>query len=236
MVVPALNEAACLPRFFANLEQTLRATRTPCEIILVDDGSTDHTRQLMNAWAADHPGAQVVTHARPRGFGAAIRSGFMAARGDALTWLPADGENSLADTLKQLPLLTEHAIIIPVIGNREIRPRVRRLISSVYRAIINAAFGLRLNNVSGNLLLRRSVFTSLSVHADGFFFSTELLVKAVSSGAHHYELPIMLAARTGGRSKALSWRSLRAVTRDFCRLLIEVRFKRSTPTGAAHRQ
>src|SRR5688572_31349454 len=88
IVVPAYNEQGAV---VATLERALEAARGldvgPVEVILVDDGSTDKTAEL----AAGVPGVRVLRHERNRGYGAAIKTGFAAAKGSWLGFLDADG-------------------------------------------------------------------------------------------------------------------------------------------------
>ena len=90
-----------------------------CEIVLVDDGSTDGTGGAMDAVAARHVALRVVRHERNRGLGAALRTGFAHCHGSVVTWIPGDGQFDLADVLAGLDHFPQRDVVVALRRGRK---------------------------------------------------------------------------------------------------------------------
>jgi len=98
--------------------------------------------------------------------------------------------------------------IIPFIFNAEVRSKGRRLLSSIYRFVINTSFGLNLNYTNGTVIYRRSVLNTVKLNSFGFFYQAELLIKLIRNGYLYAEVPCSLSTRAVGSSKATTFFSL----------------------------
>ncbi len=227
IVVPALNEEENFKQASESMLADLGTAGIDWEIIIVDDGSTDATGKMADELARKMgPRVKVIHHAKPMGIGASIRDGVKAAAKDAVTWLPGDGENDPAEVFKYLPLIEHVDCINPFVINKDVRSRSRQRISGLFTTIINISFGTRFNYTNGNVIYRRKVFEAVRQESTGFFFQTECLVKASRAGFTIAEVPIRIRVRAGGESKALTFRSLKSVARDYLRLVAAVYFQR----------
>ncbi len=117
-------------------------------------------------------------------------------------------------------------IIIPFIHNIEVRHKGRRIISSIYRFIINISFGTNLNYTNGTVFYRRCILDDLCLNSFGFFYQTELLVKLIRKGYLFSEVPNLLSSRIGGQSKATTLSSLIRLTGNYLKLFYEIHIKR----------
>jgi hypothetical protein len=143
------------------------------------------------------------------------------ARGDAVVWFPADNENDPSEILRYFSLLGEVDIVLPFIFNKEVRPLFRHILSYVYRFIINVTFLSSFNYTNGTSLYRRKVLLELKHRSPGFFFQTDILVRAVKRGYLFAEVPCKLRARNKGMSKAISLKSLLSVMKGYLRLAFD---------------
>lgn len=222
-VLPAYNEAAAIADTLAGLRAVLVRLGVPFEIVVVDDGSADETGAL----AARTPAVRVVRHARNLGYGAALRSGFAAARHDWVFLMDADGQFDP----EELPRFIEAARAADfVVGYRVARadPGHRALFARAWAALMGLLLGVRVRDVDCAFkLMRRSYLTAIPLEAGGAFLSAELLAKAVRAGARIIEQPVRHLPRRGGRSTGASPRVLLRAIYELARLWRRVhRFQR----------
>jgi glycosyltransferase involved in cell wall biosynthesis len=120
LVIPCYNEAANLPLL---LERGQEVARQPnCELILVDNGSTDNSTDVLSKLLPDYPGCRSIRVEKNQGYGFGILSGLRAATGDVLGWTHADMQTDPQDALRGLALFEQHGPNIFVKGRRYGRP------------------------------------------------------------------------------------------------------------------
>ena len=182
VVVPALNEERNLREAVTGLIKALQAEDIDWELILVNDGSTDGTASVIADLASVEPRIKVIQHDRPRGIGYSFRQGIGLSTKEAITLFSGDGENDAREIIKYLPLLQHVDMVIPFVHNKSIRSWGRRVLSTFYLWAINISFGVTFNYTNGNVIYRRRVFEVVKTKANGFFFQTECLIKAIRAG------------------------------------------------------
>ena len=224
VVMPALNEETNIEKAILETLAAFKTLSIHGEIVLMNDGSRDRTGEIGEALARKFPNIRVIHHSAPKGIGGSFWEGAHAAQGDVVLLLPGDGECVPEDSLRYMPLLNEVDIVIPFIYNVGVRDRSRRWISRLYKAVINLSFALLLNYMNGTVVYRRSVLLTLDLQSRGFFYQTELLIKAIRRGYLYAEVPCALGVRGAGRSSALTWRSFFKLSRDYLRTMKSVYF------------
>ena len=221
-IMPSLNEETNLPAAVTNVIASCERLGIRGEIVIVNDGSTDTTGKIADALSSKHAFVQVVHHASPQGIGASFWDGVRVARGEVVVMIPGDGENDAAEILRYLQLMAQVDMVIPYVFNKEVRSGARRLLSNLYRGIINITFGMTLNYMNGTVMYRKSILNGMELRAGGFFYQTELLIKCIRAGYLYAEVPYALLQRAAGRSKATSLKSLRNVMKAYLAILAEV--------------
>jgi glycosyltransferase involved in cell wall biosynthesis len=111
LVIPAYNEQENVEPLLARVEGALLRTGKPFEVIIVDDGSTDRTPQLLQEGMARLPWLRVLRMARNGGQSAAFEAGFEAARGDVIATIDADLQNDPEEIPRLLPLLDGYDMV-----------------------------------------------------------------------------------------------------------------------------
>ena len=224
VVMPALNEENNVELAITETLQAFAKLKINGEIVVINDGSKDRTGEILERLKRQNPEIQVIHHEQPHGIGGSFWEGAHAARGDVVTMLPGDGENDPIEILRYLPLMKEVDIIVPFVYNVEVRGANRRWVSRTYKAIINLSFGLLLNYMNGTVVYRKSVLQSLTLNSRGFFYQTELLIKAIRKGYLYAEVPYALGTRSSGRSTALTMKSFVKLSKDYLITVYSVYF------------
>src|SRR5436305_9050162 len=111
LILPAYNEAAGIAAAVAEADDALAAFCPDYEILVVDDGSTDGTAAAVEAVTRERPRVRLLRHPANRGYGAALRTGFTAARGERVAFTDADAQFDLADLQKLLDQSDDFPIV-----------------------------------------------------------------------------------------------------------------------------
>jgi glycosyltransferase involved in cell wall biosynthesis len=214
---PAHNEEGNLRELVAEALESLPTLADAFEIVIVDDGSRDATPRLADELTADHPGVvRAVHHPTNLGYGAALRSGFAAARHDLIAFTDGDRQFRVADLGRLTARLAEADAPDVVVGYRIRRadPLVRTAYARAYRLANRIFFGLRVRDVDcACKLFRRPALDGINTESGGAFFSAELLIKLQASGRRVAEVGVPHHARTvgspTGARPSVIWRAVR---------------------------
>lgn len=244
VVMPCLNEQNNVSSAILRTLAAFDRHGIEGEIVVINDGSTDGTADVVRNLAGCHPNVRLIEHPRPMGIGASFWDGVRNARNDFVTMFPGDDENDPDDALLCYYLTRDVDIIVPFIHNVEVRSISRRLISSLYRFIINITFGMNLNYTNGTVVYNRAILDGVTLKSNGFLYQAELLIKLIRAGYLYAETPHFLSRRSSGKTKALTFKSFLQVTRGYLSLIWEVHVLRRTgfadvpldPSSAAYRR
>jgi glycosyltransferase involved in cell wall biosynthesis len=191
------------------------------EVLAVDDGSTDRTRQLGETAAAADPRVRIF-HQENRGYGGALRAGFDNARGELIGFSDGDLQFDLREMSRLLDRLAdERKPVDVVIGYRMQRrdPLHRIFIAKTYNAIVSVLFGLRVRDIDCAMkLFRREVFDGLPLTTDSPFLSAELLIKLRARGERMAQVGVTHYPRAAGTNTGASFRKILRTFRDIGRL------------------
>lgn len=215
LVIPAFNESAVIARAIAEAEAALSPHFPRFEIVVVDDGSADGTAAEVRRALPDAPHTRLLRHEANRGYGAALRTGFEAARFELVAFTDADCQFDLTDLARLAPLAAEAPVVVGYRADRK-DPWRRRFLSRGYNVLARALLGTRVRDVDCALkVFRRAVLPGMMPASRGFFVNTEMLTRARQLGLGVAELPVTHRPRAGGESKV----SLREVPRTARTLL-----------------
>lgn len=215
LVLPAYNEAAVIAQAVGEAEAALGRLFEDYEVLVVDDGSVDETASVVAGLLPTAPHTRLLRHGVNRGYGAALRTGFEAARFPLVAFTDADCQFDLLDLGRLAALTTEYPIAV---GYRHARqdPWRRRFLSRGFNLLTRTLCGTGVRDVDCALkVFRREVLAHILPDSRGFFVNTEMLTRARLRGYAVTERPVTHRPRAGGESKV----SVREVPRVFRTLL-----------------
>lgn len=227
IIMPALNEEENIQVAINNTLNALEDYKINGEIIVVNDGSTDKTEELLDNIIKRDNRVGIIKHTIPQGIGASFWDGVDNAKGDIVTWIPGDNENDPWEIFRYYKLLEQVDMVIPFIFNKEVRPLLRNTLSFIYRFIINTTFAVNFNYTNGTVLFRKSILKELDCRSHSFFFQTDILIRTVKKGYLFAEVPYRLGLRRDGISKAVNFPSLIRVIKGYLRLVNDYYFKKN---------
>jgi glycosyltransferase involved in cell wall biosynthesis len=216
---PAHNEEANLEGLVGEALETLPTLADEFEIVIVNDGSRDATGRIADELTAAHPGVvRAVHHPTNLGYGAALLSGFQAARHEHVAFTDGDRQFKVADIGRLIERMAAADQPDVVVGFRIKRadPLVRTLYARAYRLANRIFFGLRVRDVDcACKLFRRSALEGVGVESSGAFFSAELLIKLQAAGRSVAEVGVPHYARTAGSPTGAKPSVVLRAVRDF---------------------
>jgi len=206
VIMPAYNEAGTI----AEIVRRVLAVKLPKELIIVDDGSTDGTREFLRQLPPDV--AIVVFHERNLGKGAAIRTGLEHVSGEIVIVQDADLEYDPNDYPALIRPIVEGTAQV-VYGSRQLRRDNPYSHLSFYLGgrllslIVNLLYGIHITDEpTCYKVFRRELLKGLNLQCRGFEFCPEVTAKVARRGIPIHEVPIRYSPRTLGQGKKISWK------------------------------
>jgi glycosyltransferase involved in cell wall biosynthesis len=201
VIFPAFNEAGNILWVLEEAVSVLGRHFSDYEIWVVDDGSSDGTSEAVIGFAKGNPTVRLLRHDRNRGMGTAVRTGIGVASKEWLFTSPADGQFDLAEIVHFVPHMAEGDFLV---GCRQRKPYgiFRRINSAINRRLIRLLFGVKFRDTAWVKMIRRDLAARISPESDGFFWETEVLVRARRLGARFVEVEVGSRPRRFGRSSA----------------------------------
>jgi len=208
IVVPARDEADCIPLTIRNLHEKLRSQEIPHEVIVIDDGSTDSTWEILQKERIHVPTLRPIQNTAPYGFGRAIIRGLDAMRGDAVVIMMADDSDDSGDVVRYWRKLQEG--YDSVFGSRFIPgarligyPVSKLILNRLANGFIRLLFRHRLNDTTNAFkAYRRTVIDGVRpILSPHFNITVELPLKAIVRGYSWAVIPITWRNRHHGTGK-----------------------------------
>ncbi|HPR64040.1 MAG TPA: glycosyltransferase family 2 protein [Thermoanaerobaculia bacterium] len=199
-VFPAYNESTSIE---VSIHEALSALVDICvqwELIVVDDGSTDNTLEILKRLEGEHRNLRVISYTPNRGYAWALRTGFDACRYDLIFYSDADAQFDLHEIMK---LYEEIDRADMVVGYRKDRkdPFIRIIYSRTYNLLQRAILGIRARDINCAFKLYRKEFLSMiPLTADHFVIDAEFFARAGIIGARVIEVPVTHHPRKLGSS------------------------------------
>jgi len=222
-VMPAYNEEEVLPLSLAEAVTALEEQCDEWELVVVDDGSTDRTPQILAQWAEREPRLRVVTQKPNQGYSRALIRGFDEVAPGPVFYTDADAQFDLGEIAGLYPLLEEADMVAGYrVGRQDPWPRL--VTSWVYNLLQGLILGIRVRDVNCAFkLFRQSFFEGVTLSSDGFLIDAELFARAQAAGLTWVQAGVRHRPRERGSSTVRAgtvaatlaelWRLRRSVSR-----------------------
>lgn len=215
VILPCYNEEANIEPLLNDIRDFFIASKTPYEVVAVNDGSRDRTADRLAKWQNMHPELVIITHSRNKGYGAALRSGFEAARGDLIFFTDSDRQFDIRELASFTPRIREYDFVV---GYRRIRrdPRGRAALAGLFRFLSRILFHVNVRDVNCAFkLFRAPVIKGMRLVQPGALINLEIFALAKQRGYRFLELPVTHHPRVAG---AQTGGSIRVVFKAFADL------------------
>jgi glycosyltransferase involved in cell wall biosynthesis len=216
VVFPAFNEESNIKTLIDQTIQTLSELTDKWEIIVVDDGSSDRTSEIVREY--ENNNIYVIRHPSNKGYGAALKSGIVSARNDLIFFSDSDLQFDIKELGKLLQWLNGYAIVIGYRIKRQ-DPFHRRLNAFGWNTLVRLMFGLKVKDINCAFkIFRRSVFEKIKIDAVGAMVNTDILSQAVKYGFRIKEVPVTHYPRLKGKQTGANIRVIFKAFKELLRL------------------
>ncbi len=231
-IVPALNEEVVVEGVIRDIWATVDARIATYEIILIDDGSSDRTGEIMQRLADELPHVRLIRNGRNIGLGGSYQKGVKEARLEYVMMMCGDGGVPASSLPPIIEKIGSADIVAPYMVNlKTIKTPMRYAISRCYTGLLNLISGQRLHYYNGLPVHRRALLRQIDITSSGFGFQGEILVKLIKSGCSVAEVGVRGAEATN-KSSVFRFKNLASVTKTLLKLLRELVVFRAPKLGS----
>lgn len=222
VVIPAYNEEATVEEVLKRTVAALTEVAPRFDIVLVDDGSTDGTGERVRRFTGANGRVKLITHPRNRGIGEAVLTGYGAAQGELIVFMPADLQFDPNDLRLFAPYVDEADVVVCYRPTRH-DSLFRKALSRVDHVLVRLLFGLKVRDLNWVKVYKRWVIKDAHIRSRSPFIEKELLLRAKKLGAKITEVPAPHYPRAAGKSKGASLGHILGSSWDLVRLWWELR-------------
>ncbi|RPI57642.1 MAG: glycosyltransferase family 2 protein [Acidobacteria bacterium] len=199
---PAYNDGGTIASLVIAALQAASKLTPDYEVIVVDDGSTDSTPQILEELARVYPQVRIVTHPANRGYGGALRSGFASASKDIIFYTDGDAQYNPSEMAALWPRMAPGVDLVNGFKISRSDPWHRVVIGRIYHHTVKTMFGLRVRDVDCDFrMMRRSIFDRVRLEKNSGVICLEMMKKIQDAGFTIVEVPVHHYHRAHGRSQ-----------------------------------
>ncbi len=192
----------------------LRQVTDDYEVIVTNDGSSDHTALILDEMATRYPELRVIHHPINRGYGASIRSGFSAATREWIFYTDGDAQYNPLELIELVNAIDDGVDIVNGYKIARSDPLIRKIIGRLYHHFVSLVFGIRLRDVDCDFrLFKRTIFDKVDLESESGTVCVEMVKKMQDAGFVFREVPVHHHFRQYGRSQFFNLRRLLRVMR-----------------------
>jgi glycosyltransferase involved in cell wall biosynthesis len=216
---PVYNDWGTIGSMVSLAVMTAEKITPDYEIILVNDGSERHTRDILDFLEQKYPKVRVIHHERNRGYGGALRTGFKEAQKDWIFYTDGDAQYDVRELLNLVPAMKNGVDVVNGYKIKRHDPWYRVGIGKLYHAVTKFAFGFTIRDVDCDFrLMRRGIFDRIQLEHNSGVICVEMIKKLHDTGARFAEVPVSHFFRASGKSQFFNFRRVFRVGIDLVRL------------------
>ena len=206
---PAYNDAGTIPSMVLMAQIAARSITDDFEIIVVDDGSQDHTALVLEELEKQVPCLRVIRHPQNRGYGGALRTGFASASKEWIFYTDGDAQYNPLELPNLVEALREGIDVVNGCKIHRNDPLIRIILGGIYNFGVKILFGLRLKDIDCDYrLMRKAIFNTIQLESTTGSICVEMIKKIQDAGYTFAEVPVSHYHRQYGHSQFFNWRRL----------------------------
>ena len=231
---PAYNDSGTIASLVIRALQTAGRLTANYEVIVVNDGSTDSTDQILKALAQVYPALRIVTHPVNCGYGGALRSGFAAASKDIIFYTDGDAQYDPGEMELLWQQMRPEVDLVNGYKISRSDPWHRIFIGRFYHYVVKTLFGLTVRDVDCDFrMMRRTIFSRVRLEKNSGVICLEMMKKIQDAGFTIVEVPVHHYHRAYGRSQFFNFPRIYRTGVDVAKLWFALVIRRDDAREAA---
>lgn len=220
---PAYNDEGSIAAMVYKALSLLPQFADDYEVIVVNDGSSDGTAATLDELARQNSHVRVIHHPRNRGYGGALRTGFLSATKDLVFYTDGDGQYDVNELAKLVPLMTEGVDVVNGYKIKRSDAKRRVVLGATYKMLARLLFHLPIRDVDCDFrLMRRQAIQSIDLISTSGVVCTEMVYKLHRAGCRFTETPVNHYPRLHGHSQFFTLRRVSKTAFDFFALWLKL--------------
>lgn len=226
VIFPAYNEEENIEKSVAKAREAMGRFFDKVEIVVVNDGSKDRTREILDRLAAESKDVRPIHLEKNCGYGTALRTGLYAAHNDLVFFSDSDLQFDLEEIRHLLEWIDHYEIVAGFRAHRA-DPAMRRFNAWGWRTLVRMVLGLKVRDIDCAFkLFRREVFEKVKLSSVGAMINTELLVRAQQEGMRIKEVPVSHFPRQAGTQTGANLRVIAKAFRELFEMRARLQIRR----------
>src|SRR3989338_2983806 len=204
---PCYNDAGTIASMVELATLTLMKVANEFEVIVIDDGSSDKSREILKELLQSNPYLKLVFHEKNKGYGGALRSGFKTASKDLIFYTDGDAQYDISELLNLLTKLSDNVDIVQGYKIKRSDPWYRIIIGDLYNFGVKLAFAIKIRDVDCDFrLIRRGVFDKVKLEHNSGVITVEMVKKFQDAGFKFAQVPVSHYFRSYGKSQFFNFK------------------------------
>jgi glycosyltransferase involved in cell wall biosynthesis len=224
---PVYNDWGTIPSMVLLVNSVLERVAGKFEIILVDDGSRQLTKDVLSQLSNKIKNLRIITHEENKGYGGALKSGFYNSKYELIFYTDGDAQYN---PLELELLLDKFGDDIDIVNGYKISrsdPVYRKILGKIYHHITKMLFGFKIRDVDCDFrLIRRKVFDDLELEYNSGVICVEMIAKMTKRGCRFIEVPVHHYYRVSGKSEFFNFKRLFKVLKNLIKLWYRIQVKK----------
>jgi glycosyltransferase involved in cell wall biosynthesis len=209
---PFLNDWGTIGSLVAALDSVLRKNTSNYEIIIVDDGSDERSKEILKILEKKFDKLRVISHVKNRGYGGALKSGIANAKMDWVFYTDGDAQYDPRDLQLLIDKLNKNTDVVNGYKIKRSDPWFRKLTGKTYHYFVKSLFNIPIKDTDCDFrLMRRKIFEQVKLESDSGLICAEMVKKISDFGYKFQEVPVHHYWRTSGKSQFFNFKRVSKV-------------------------
>ena len=206
---PCYNDAGTIASMVELATVTLKKITDNFEVIVIDDGSSDNSREILRELSLKNPYLKLVFHEKNKGYGGALRSGFEKVSKDLIFYTDGDFQYDVSELPKLLEKLSNKVDIVQGYKIKRCDPWYRIVIGELYNFGVKLAFAIKIKDVDCDFrLIRKKVFDKVKLEHNSGVITVEMVKKFQDAGFRFAQVPVSHYSRSYGNSQFFNFKRI----------------------------